>query len=63
MAQAQTVHIDKGKIAYKETVKVKDISKTMIYDRAKDALDKYVKKNTDEKNGTNSENGKLETRN
>ena len=60
-ASAQTVHIEKGKIEYQGTVKVKGISKETLYDRAKNALLKYVTANKDENKIDTIEKGTLKS--
>jgi hypothetical protein len=42
-ADCQTVHIEKGRIAYKENVKVNGIAKAELYERARQSLLKNVK--------------------
>ena len=43
LAQCQTVHIEKGRIAYKGSVKIDGVTKTELYKRAKQALLKNIK--------------------
>ncbi|GAC1421498.1 MAG: hypothetical protein NVSMB67_16510 [Flavisolibacter sp.] len=63
LTQAQTVHVEKGKIVYKGAEKTDQFSKLELYTRAKNALLQNVRgherqlRTDDEKNGELSMNG------
>ena len=58
---AQTVHIEKGKIEYQGTAKLKGISQETLYERAKNALLKHVNADKDENNIDTNEKGTLKS--
>lgn len=59
---AQTVHIDDGKIVYKQTVKLKGIPKETLHERANKALLENVKGNENEINMDKNDSGRLESK-
>lgn len=58
---AQTVHVDDGRIVYKETVKVKGIPKETLYQRANKSLRDNVRGNSVEINTDKKDSGIIET--
>ena len=58
-AQCQTVHMEKGRIAYKESVKIEDVPKLELYERAKQAILKNMKAAKKEKGLENNEKDEI----
>jgi Domain of unknown function (DUF4468) with TBP-like fold len=58
-AQCQTVHLEKGRIAYNASVKIEGITKKEIYERAKQAMLKNIKGVDEEKELENNEKDEI----
>lgn len=58
-AAAQTVHVDDDRIVYKGAVKVSDINKQQLYEKAKNAIYNNVKNGRENIIEEDKENGKI----
>ena len=58
-AQCQTVHVEKGRIAYKGSVKTEGVPKPELYERAKQAILKNMKGAKKEKGLENNEKDEI----